>query len=70
MKSYLASIVFASLTLPSAAYAADEMKKCCCCEQLKKADCCDEHGEAKKDEHAGHGDHAGHSTPAPEKPAQ
>ena len=70
MKSLLACLAFAAVTLPSPAFAADEMKKCCCCEEMKKADCCDEHGATKKDVHAGHGDHAGHGTPAPEKPAQ
>jgi hypothetical protein len=70
MKSLFASIAMAAVVLPGAAIAADEMKKCCCCEEMKKADCCDERSANKKDEHAGHGEHTGHEAPAAEKPAQ
>ena len=68
MKSLFASIVLAAVAIPGAAFAADEMKKCCCCEEMKKADCCDEHAADKGSEHAGHGEHAGHEAPAPEAP--
>lgn len=67
MKSLLGSIALAVAVMPGAAFAADAMK-CCCCEEMKKADCCDKHGAGKPDEHAGHGEHAGHQAAAPEAP--
>ena len=66
MKTLLATLAFAVLSLPAAAYAADgEPEKCCCCDKMKHEgkDCCDEkaHG-APADDHAGQ---AGHPAQAP-----
>lgn len=67
MKTLLATLAFALVSLPGAAYAADGgSEKCCCCDKMKHEgkDCCDEKAPS-----APEGDHAGHGEHHPEAPA-
>jgi hypothetical protein len=63
MKKMFAALALA-IALPAAAFAqaapapapapAPEKKMECCCDKGMKMDCCEKHGKAGQDEHAGH----------------
>lgn len=57
MKTMISAILFA-VALPTAAHAAEDVKKTCCCKEgAEKMACCEEAKKEGQESHAGHETH-------------